>query len=132
MQQNGAAGWQSDATDPMALVSKAYYDLAGRTTKTIQDYVTGTVADTHDKTVEFGYNGSGANTTLKADLTGGGGETTENVFGISTSGGLVSNDIVGSVQYPDPTTGASSSTSKDVYTYNQLGEVLTRTDRDGS
>jgi hypothetical protein len=58
-------------------------------------------------------------------------QTTENVFGISTSGGLVSNDIVGSVRHPNTSTGDPSSSEPESYTYNQLGQVLTYTDRNG-
>jgi RHS repeat-associated protein len=51
---------------------------------------------------------------------------------VSTSGGLVSNDLVAAVEYPDPSTGSPSSSSEDTYTYNQLGQVLTKTDRNGT
>ena len=46
-------------------------------------------------------------TSLTAKLTGGGGQTTEWVYGVS--GAVASNDIVGAVKWPDPSTGASSS-----------------------
>jgi YD repeat-containing protein len=59
-------------------------------------------------------------------------QTTENVFGVSTSGGLVSNDIVGAVKHPDTSTGNPSSSEQETYTYNQLGQVLTYTDRNGN
>jgi RHS repeat-associated protein len=127
-----AAGLLESTTDPKGLVSKSFYDLAGRVTKKVEDYVDGTVSDSDDKTVEYAYNGSGAQTTLSAKLTGGGQEVTENVYGVNTSGGLVSNDLVKEVRHPDPSTGSSSSTEKDSFTYDQLGEVLTRTDRNGN
>src|SRR5262249_35831445 len=118
--------------DPRGLVNKTFYNLAGWTTKTVENYVDGTVSDADDKTVEYTYNGLGDVKTLTADLTGGGHETTEYVFGDSTSGGLVSNDIVGAVKNPDPSTGNASSSEQESYTVNQLGEVLTYTDRDGN
>src|SRR5947208_11243235 len=36
------------------------------------------------------------------------------------------------MRYPDASTGAASSSEKDSYTYNQLGQVLTKTDRNGN
>jgi YD repeat-containing protein len=127
-----AAGWLETVTDPRGLVGKSFYDLAGRTTKTIDNYVDGTVSDADDKTVEFTYNPNGAVKTVKALLTGSGYQTTETVFGVSTSGGLVSNDLVGAVKYPDPSSGNASSSEQAVRTVNQLGEVVTATDRNGT
>src|SRR4029077_724733 len=68
--------------------------------------------------------------TLKAYLTSTTSETTEWVYGITSP--IVSNDILKEMRYPDPSTGASSSTEKDAYTYNQLGQALTFTDRNGN
>jgi RHS repeat-associated protein len=124
-----AAGWQETSTDPKGLISKTYYDLLGRTTKTIENYVDGTVSDTDDKTVEYIYGPSGM-TKLQAKLTGGGQQETEWVYGITSP--VVSNDTLKEMRYPDSSTGSSSSSEKDAYTYNQLGEVLTTTDRNGN
>jgi hypothetical protein len=79
-----AAGWVETVTDPRALVGKTYYDNLGRTTKTIENYVNGTVSDADDKTTEFTYASNGQMKTLKALLTGGGYQTTEWVYGISS------------------------------------------------
>jgi RHS repeat-associated protein len=124
-----AAGWQETSTDPKGLISKTYYDLLGRTTKTIENYVDGTVSDTDDKTVEYIYGPSGM-TKLQAKLTGGGQQETEWVYGITSP--VASNDTLKEMRYPDASTGSSSSSEKDAYTYNQLGEVLTTTDRNGN
>ena len=126
------AGRVDRVTDPRALLSDTHYDLAGRVTKTIENRVDDTVSDADDKTVEYAYNGSSARTTLSAKLTGGGQQLTENVYGVNTSGGLVSNDILKEVRYPDPSSGSSSSTEKDGYTHNHLAEVKTQTDRNGN
>jgi RHS repeat-associated protein len=126
------AGWLSDTTDPRGLLDKTSYDLAGQTIKTIENYVDGTVSDADDKTTEFTFNPNGQTVNTSADLTGGGQETTANVYGVGTSGGLVSNDLVAAVEYPDPSIGSPSSGSEDTYTYNQLGQVLTFTDRNGT
>jgi YD repeat-containing protein len=129
--QYNAAGWLETTTDPKALVAKQFYNLAGWTTKTIENYVNGMPSDADDKTVEYTFNGNGDVKTLKANLTSGY-QTTENVFGVSTSGGLVSNDIVAAVKHPDASSGNPSSSEQESYTYNQLGQVLTYTDRNGN
>jgi RHS repeat-associated protein len=125
-----SAGEVESVTDPRGLVDKTYFDLAGRTTKTVENYVDGTVSDTDDKTTEYTYDASGQVATLRADLTGGGYQETKWVYGITSP--VVSNDVVKEMQYPDPSTGAASSSQKDQYTYNQLGQVLTRSDRNGT
>jgi RHS repeat-associated protein len=127
-----AAGWTESVTDPKGLVGKTFYDLAGRTVKTVENYVDGTVSDADDKTVEFTFNGNGQNVNTSADLTGGGQQTTANVYGVGTGSDLVSNDLVAAVEYPDPSTGNPSSSSEDTYTYNRLGQVKTKTDRNGT
>jgi RHS repeat-associated protein len=88
------------------------------------------VSDTDDKTVEYTYDPSGQQATLKADLTGGGYQETKWVYGITSP--IVSNDVLAAMEYPDPSTGAASSSQKDSYTYNQIGQVLTKTDRNGN
>ncbi len=59
------------------------FDSIGRATKTIANYVDGTVGDDNDKTTEYAF-GPAGRISLTAKLTGGGGQTTEWVFGIST------------------------------------------------
>src|SRR5262249_14960324 len=104
-----SAGRTYEMTDPRGLVNRTYYDALGRTTKNVENYTTGTVGTDHDKTTEYAYNAAGM-TTLKADLTGGGSETTEWVYGVTTGGGsgLDSNDVVGITKWPDKSTGAAS------------------------
>ena len=67
-------------------------------------------------------------------LASSGQQVTEWVYGVTISGGsgLNSNDLVKEVRYPDPSTGASSSSFKDVLTVNALGQPLTMTDRNGT
>ncbi len=43
-----------------------------------------------------------------------------------------SNDILAGTEYPDPTTGAPSTSNKETYTSDALGERLTYADRDGN
>jgi len=92
--------------------------------------VNGTVSDTDDKTVEYTYQANDQMKTLKAYLTSSTSETTEWILGITSP--LVSNDILKKMRYPDASTGASSSSEKDQYTYNRLGQVVTFTDRNGN
>jgi len=68
--------------------------------------------------------------TLKAYLTSSSSETTEWILGITSP--IVSNDILKEMRYPDASSGASSSSEKDQYTYNQLGQAITFTDRNGN
>jgi RHS repeat-associated protein len=128
-----AAGRTYETTDPKALVNRTTYDALGRTLKTIENYVDGTVGDDNDKTTEYTYNAAGM-TTLTAKLTGGGVQTTEWIYGVTTGGGstITSNDISVETRWPDPSTGASSSSQKDLITINALGQTLTSTDRNGT
>ncbi len=79
-----------------------------RKPKTIENYVDGTVSDLDDKTTEYTYSAAGM-TSLTAKLTGGGGQTTEWVYGVGSGSGVVSNDIVGATMWPDPSTEAARS-----------------------
>ncbi len=124
-----SAGRQWKVTDPKAIESRTFFDALGRTTKTIENYVDGTVGDDNDKTTEYTYNAAGM-TTLKALLTGGGYQTTEWIYGVS--GAIVSNDIVIATRWPDPSSGSASSGQQDTVTVNALGQTLTSTDRNGT
>ena len=128
-----SAGLAWKVTDPRGIEFRYYFDALVRVTKTIENYVDGTVSDTDDKTTESTYNAVGR-TTVKVSLPSSGQQVTEWVYGVTTSGGsgLNSNDLVKEVRYPDPSTGASSSSSKDVLTVNALGQALTMTDRNGT
>ncbi|MFO0799414.1 MAG: RHS repeat-associated core domain-containing protein [Gemmataceae bacterium] len=128
-----AAGRVYETTDPLGRVTRTTYDALGRVAKTVENYVNGTVSDADDKTTEYTYNAAGM-TSLTARLTGGGVETTEWVYGVTTGGGsgLTSNDLVGATQWPDATTGAASSSEQESVTVNALGEAVTATDRNGT
>jgi RHS repeat-associated protein len=128
-----AAGRTYEVTDPRGLVSRTLYDALGRTTTTIENYVNGTVSDADDKTTTYAYNAAGM-TSLTANLTGGGVQTTEWVYGVTSGSGsgITSNDAVGATKWPDPTTGAASSSQQETTTVNALGQTLTATDRNGS
>ncbi len=99
----------------------------------IPSIINGTVTDTSNKTTDFAYNSVGR-TSLTVALPSGGQQTTEWIYGVTTSGGssLNSNDLIKEVRYPDPSTGISSSTEKETITVNALGQKLTVTDRNGT
>ncbi len=128
-----ASGLLQEVTDPKGLVTRNTYDNLGRVTKLVENYTNGTVTDTSNKTTDFAYNSVGR-TSLTVALPSGGQQTTEWVFGVTTSGGssLNSNDLIKEVRYPDPSTGASSSTEKETITVNALGQKRTVTDRNGT
>jgi YD repeat-containing protein len=128
-----SAGRVWKVTDPRALESRTTYDLMGRTVKTIENYADGTVSDADDKTTEYAY-GPAGRTSLTAKLTGGGGQTTEWVYGVTQSGGsgIDSYDLVGATKWPDPSTGSASSGQQESTTVNALGQTLVTTDRNGT
>lgn len=128
-----AAGRLEFVTDPRALVSRTVYDLMGRTTATVANYVDGVVSDGDDKTTVYAYGPAGV-TSLTTLVTAGGGQATEWVYGVSaaTGSGIASNDIVGATRWPDPTTGVASAAEQETTTVNALGQTRTATDRNGS
>ena len=128
-----ASGLLQEITDPKGLISRTSYDNLGRVIQTVENYTNGTVTDTSNKTTAYTYNSVGR-TSLTVELPSSGQQTTEWVFGVTTGGGsgLNSNDMIKEVRYPDPSTGASSSTEKDTITVNALGQKLTVTDRNAS
>ncbi|MGL4421870.1 MAG: hypothetical protein ACRCZF_14475, partial [Gemmataceae bacterium] len=128
-----AAGRTYETTDPRGLVNRTFYDAQGRTTKTIENYIDGVVSNTDDKTTEYTYNSAGM-TSLTARTTGGGGQTTAWVYGVSTANGsgVNNNDIVSKTQWPDPATGAASASQEETVLVNALGQPLVMTDRNGN
>jgi RHS repeat-associated protein len=128
----GDAGRVAAVTDPAGLVSRTYSDALGRAMQTVEDFTDGAITDTSNKTTEYTYNSVGR-TSLRADLTGGGGQTTAWVYGVTQSGsGFTSNDVVGTTDYPDPSTGAASSSQQESVTINALDQMVTSADRNGS
>jgi RHS repeat-associated protein len=130
----GDAGRVQQVTDQRGIIGKTDYDYLGRTVRTIEAFSAFAPSNSLDKTTEFTYDGMNHPLTLQADLTGGAYEQTNNVYGVTTSGGsgLNSNDILSAVQYPDKTTGNPSSSQQESRTVNALGEQITFTDRNGN
>ncbi|VTR94318.1 rhs repeat-associated core domain-containing protein : RHS repeat-associated core domain protein OS=Singulisphaera acidiphila (strain ATCC BAA-1392 / DSM 18658 / VKM B-2454 / MOB10) GN=Sinac_0291 PE=4 SV=1: RHS_repeat: RHS_repeat [Gemmata massiliana] len=129
----GDAGRSAEGTDSVGRVTRIYTDALGRTTRTIANFVDGVVSDTDDKTTGYAYNGAGM-TSLTAYLTGGGVQTTEYVYGVSSATGsaIESNEIVRLTQWADPSSGAASAIEQETVTVNALGQAVTTTDRNGN
>jgi RHS repeat-associated protein len=129
-----AAGWVQDVTDPRGIDNRTIYDNLGRVTQTVQDYTNGTITATTNKTTNYTYDGDNHVLTLQAMETGGNSETTQWNYGVTTSGGseINSNDMLVSVEYPDPSTGSASTSYEEKYTVDALDENLTYTDRAGN
>jgi RHS repeat-associated protein len=129
-----AAGWAQSVTDPRGIVTQTTYDNLGRTTKTIENYTNGAPTNFSNKTTEYTYDGSGHTLTVKADLPAGGYQTTQYVYGVSTVLGdpINSNDLLFEVNYPDPNTGDPNTSLHDQYGVDALGEVTSKTDRNGN
>ncbi|OWK35000.1 Alkaline phosphatase [Fimbriiglobus ruber] len=130
----GDAGLVQAVTDPLGLVARTYYDALGRTVETVADYTGAAETTTTDVATEYTYDGAGHTLTLTADEPGGAYEQTLYVYGATTAGGsgVNSNDLLVTTEWPDPTTGAPSTSQEDTQTVNALGQVLTSTDRNGS
>ncbi|MFL5241992.1 MAG: RHS repeat domain-containing protein [Gemmataceae bacterium] len=129
-----AAGWVNSITDPRGIVEQKSYDNLGELTQTIEAYTNGTPTTTTNKTTNYTYDGDGHQLTLQAVETGGASETTKWIYGVTTTGGsdVNSNSILATVQYPDPSTGAPSSTYQESYAVNALGQNKTYTDKAGN
>jgi RHS repeat-associated protein len=124
------AGRAWKQTDPRGIESRTTYDMMGRTTKTVENYVNGTPSDTDDKTADFAYFGPRLLFTLTAQLTSGSQET-KYIYGVSSSDGskIASNDLLRETRWPDKSTGAASASEVELSSYNALGQRIKFTDR---
>ncbi|MCE9554457.1 MAG: autotransporter-associated beta strand repeat-containing protein [Planctomycetes bacterium] len=130
------SGWQSSVVDPRSIESRTEHDRLGRTTQTIQAYVDGAPSAADDLTTQYTYDGLGHVLTLTALLPGSTHQTTEYVYGVTTSGGsdINSNDLLATVKYPDKTTGnpSTSAADQESFAYNSLGQTKQKSDRNDS
>jgi YD repeat-containing protein len=136
-----AAGWVQDVTDPRGIVTRTIYDALGRPTQTIAAYDatinSGQPTDSANQTTDYTYDGNGDITSITAVMPlGTPSQTTAYIYGVTTSGGsaIDSNDLLGIVEYPDPTSGAASTSTSNraFYQYNALGQPISLSDPDGS
>jgi RHS repeat-associated protein len=124
------AGWVQDVTDPRGLTTRTLYDNLGRTTATTENYDPGNPnPNASNRTTEYTYDGDDHVLTQKADLPGGTSQTTQYVYGVSTTTGsdIYSNDLLAQVSYPD-----NGKPHTETYTYNALGQQKTWSDRNGT
>ncbi len=128
------AGELGTTTDPRGIQTTDLYDALGRVTETIVDNTDGIPTATSNQVTQYTYDGDDNLLTQTAVLPGGATQETQYVYGVTTAGGsdLNSNDLVAAVKYPDPSTGAPSSTYQETYTVNALGDTKTFTDRNGT
>lgn len=123
-------------TDPNGIESRTEYDAAGRTTKTIVNYVDGapgggTNGD-QDQVVQYTYT-SGQLTTMIAKMpSSSDDQTTTYTYGVVTTGTLpsaiASNRLLRQVQYPDSSAGSDAVT----YAYNRVGQHTNSIDQAGN
>ena len=122
-------------TESAGRISQTLRDLAGRTTKTIENYVDGNVSETEagdsDRTTEYLYNTKGQLATQRAYNPLGVGkgvqqQDTQYLYESSLSGSLQTD-----VLYPDSADTDSSGTDQVTFTYDQLGRKVTSTDQRG-
>ncbi|MDP9175784.1 MAG: hypothetical protein M3O30_18235 [Planctomycetota bacterium] len=132
-------GWQDQVTDPRGIPTKKFFDALGRKTQTIVDYtpVNSNPTPASNQTTAYTYDGDNHVLTMKAMLPGTNVfQTTTYVYGVSTANGSLidSNDLLSTIEYPDLSTGASSTSgANDVsYTYDALGRRQTMSDRNGN
>jgi RHS repeat-associated protein len=132
-----AAGRLEDVIDPRGLDTRMFYDALGRKTETIGDYTDGTPTNSSNYTTQYTYDGDNHVLTVTAvQPAGTPSQRTQFVYGVTTAGGsaIDSNDLLAATLYPDPVTGlpSSSPSQQERYTYNALGELTSRTDRNGT
>jgi RHS repeat-associated protein len=132
-----AAGWLHDTIDPRGIDTRTINDALDRTTESIQNYTGNPETATSDVATLYTYDGDNHTLTITAEQPlGTPSQTTAYVYGVTTAGGsgINSSDLLATTQYPDPTTGLPSTnlSQQETYSYDALGETVTRTDRNGS
>jgi uncharacterized delta-60 repeat protein/RHS repeat-associated protein len=134
------AGLLASVTDPRNIQSKTFYDILGRTIKTIAAHVNGTPSSADDQTIEYTYDGLDHVLTMKAVLPNSGTnsvfQTTQYIYGVSAGTGsdITSNDPLREIVYPDKSGGDPGSTDvyKEKFAYDPFGERKRFTDRNGT
>jgi RHS repeat-associated protein len=121
-----SAGRVRAVTDPRGLVTRTTYDLLGRTVQTIAAFTgDGTPTENTNQTTAYTYDGANHILTLTAVLPGGVTQTTQYFYGITDP--INSNDLLAQVIYPDNGLNLAEN-----YGYNALGQLVSKTDRNGT
>lgn len=144
------AGWADTTTDARGIKGKTFYDMLGRTTRSVaawdgttdetpSTHPTPTVGSSSNQVIDYGYDGSGhlvlQTAWNKSGTNSATFQSTAYIYGVSTSTSSVnSNDILAKVQYPDTSSGSpgSGTNYSVVYSYNALGQSTIMTDRTGT
>lgn len=116
-------------TDPMGIVYHRVYDDAGRVVTQIDNYVSpGTPGDDENRTTEITYTPDGLRATLTAKMSDSADDqvTTYTYGSTLTESYIASNLLLASVEYPD---GSSDTVT---YAYNRQGQVIEKTDQNGT
>ncbi len=134
---NGLSPYLTSTTDPRGIVTKYTNDMLGQVTQTIDAYDGGAPTASTNATTNYRYDGIGNVLSVTAVQPGTTpSQTTAYVYGVTTAGGsdVNSNDLLATVEYPDPTTGDPSTTTADQenYQYDALGEPIQYTDPNGT
>lgn len=131
-----SAGRVQDTTDPRGIVTRTAYDMLGRTTQVTEAYTDGSPSAADDRITQYTYDGVGHILTMKAVLPSSTFQTTQYVYGVTTSAGsdIASNDLLLEVRYPDKTSGSpgTASTDKQTFKYNALSQTKEMTDQNGT
>ncbi len=120
-----AAGYRGLVTDPRGVPALQRYDMLGRLTETVEAFDGGKLTDSTNRTTRFTYDGMNHVLTRTAVMPGGQNQTTTYAYGVT--GVVNSFDLLASVTYPDV-----GRPSTERYSYNALGEIVTKTDRNNS
>ena len=130
-----AAGNQNTTTDPNGIETKSDFDALGRMTTNIADYTDGTPTSSTNQTTAYAYDGLNDITSMTAVMPSGTpDQTTSYIYGVTTTGGskIDSNDLLGLIDYPNPTTGYASSSYQQAFEYDAIGEEISMTDQNGT
>ena len=135
------AGRVLDTIDPRGIEAARYYDLLGRTTKTIAAWdgtsSSPTPGNSTNQITTYTYNGNGSVLSQTAVMSGTTpSQTTAYVYGVTSPyySNLFSNDLLRLIKYPDPTTGAASTSAsyQQGWAYNALGQKVYYTDQNAT
>jgi YD repeat-containing protein len=116
-----SAGNLSDTTDPRGIQTLDFYDMLGRVTQEVDGHTTDSPITSIDQATDYTYDGEDHVITMTAQMPGGTNQTTEYYYG-GFGNNVNNNDLLQSIDYPDPTTGQPSWDIYTSYTYNDLGE----------
>jgi len=128
-------GFVETITDPRGIVTRQSHDALGRLSKSVEAATSSpyTPTSSTNRTTEYTHDGSDHVLTMKAVLPGSTFQETKYIYLATTNFGTVSsNDLLTEIRYPDKSSGSASSSEKEVYGYNGLGELIGMTDRNGN